>query len=109
VTDAGREIVFSEAPEKAGVNNLLEIYELLTGKSRQSIEVHFTGKGYGELKNEVADVVVETLRPIRERYEELTGDPAELDRIMADGAQRASEVAGPKLDLIKHKVGFIVR
>ena len=108
VTDAGREIVFSEAPEKAGVNNLLEIYELLTGQSRPAIEAHCAGKGYGDLKDEVAGAVVETLRPIRERYEELSGDPAEVDRIMGQGAERAQAVAGPKVAEVKRKVGFIV-
>ena len=107
VTDTGRETVFSDSPEKAGVNNLLEIYELLTGNSRPEIEAHFEGQGYAALKNEVAEVVIETLRPIRERYHELTSDRAELDAILADGAQRARAVADPKIEVVKHKVGFI--
>ena len=110
VTDLGREIVFSDAPEKAGVNNLLEIYQLLTGQSRPEIEAHFAvSKGYGALKSEVAEVVIESLRPIRERYEQLISDPAELDRILEDGAQRARAVAEPKVQEMKYKVGFIVR
>ena len=108
VTDSGREITFSEAPEKAGVNNLLEIYELLTRQSRSSIEAHFAGKGYGALKGEVAEVVVEALHPIRERYQQLISDPAELDRILLMGAERAKSVAEPKMQEIKRKVGFIV-
>jgi tryptophanyl-tRNA synthetase len=108
VTDSGREIVFSEAPEKAGVNNLLEIYELLTGQSRVEIEAHFAGKGYGKLKNEVAEVVVEALRPIRERYQAFMADPAELDRILAQGAERACAIAEPKIQEIKQKVGFVL-
>jgi len=107
VTDTGRETVFSDSPEKAGVNNLLEIYELLTGNSRPEIEAHFEGQGYAALKNEVAEVVIETLRPIRERYHELISDRAELDAILADGAQRARAVADPKIEVVKHKVGFI--
>jgi tryptophanyl-tRNA synthetase len=107
VTDSGREIVFSDSPEKAGVNNLLEIYELLTGSSRPEIESHFEGQGYAVLKNEVAEVVIEALRPIRERYLELMSDRAELDAILADGAQRARAVADPKIKLVKRKVGFI--
>jgi tryptophanyl-tRNA synthetase len=110
VTDLGREIVFSDAPEKAGVNNLLEIYQLLTGQSRPEIEAHFAAsKGYGALKSEVAEVVIESLRPIRERYEQLIADPAELDRILDDGAERARAVAEPKVQEMKYKVGFIVR
>jgi tryptophanyl-tRNA synthetase len=108
VTDTGREIVFSDAEEKAGVNNLLEIYHLLTGEGQQAIEAHFAGKGYGDLKKEVAEVIVEALRPIRERYHELMADPAELDRILAIGAERARAVAEPKIEEVKRKVGFII-
>jgi tryptophanyl-tRNA synthetase len=107
VTDAGREIVFSDAPEKAGVNNLLEIYELLAGQGRPEIEARFAGRGYAALKREVAEVVIEALRPVRERYHGLMSDPAELDRILADGARRAQAVAGPKMQEIRHKVGFV--
>ena len=108
VTDTGCEIVFSGAEEKAGVNNLLEIYALLTGKGQGAIEAHFAGKGYGDLKKEVAEVVVEALRPIREQYHALMSDPAELDRILAVGAERARVVAEPKIEEVKRKVGFIV-
>jgi tryptophanyl-tRNA synthetase len=108
VTDTGREIVFSDAQEKAGINNLLEIYELLTGKNRSEIEAHFEGKGYAVLKEEVAEVVSEALRPIRERYRELVSDPAELDSILTAGAEHARSVAEPKIQDIKRKVGFIV-
>lgn len=108
VTDTGREIGFSDAPEKAGVNNLLEIYELLTGNSRVEIEHHFARKGYAEFKGEVAEVVVEALRPIRERYYGLLSDPAELDRILAIGAERARSVAEPKVQEVKRRVGFIL-
>ena len=107
VTDTEREIVFSTAPEKAGVNNMLEIHELMTGESRSEIEAHFEGQGYAALKNEVAEVVIETLRPIRERYHELVSDQSELDAILADGAKRAHAVAGPKIELVKRRVGFI--
>ena len=107
VTDSGREIVSSNSPEKAGVNNLLEIYELLTGSSRSEIESHFEGQGYAALKNQVAEVVIEALRPIRERYLELMSDRAELDAILAGGAQRARAVADPKIERVKRKVGFI--
>ena len=107
VTDTGREIVFNAAPKKTGVNNLLEIYELMTGESRSEIEAHFGGQGYAALKNEVAEVVIETLRPIRERYHELISTRAELDFILADGARRARAVADPKIELVKRRVGFI--
>jgi len=108
VTDPGREIVFSNDPARAGVNNLLQIYELFTGKSRPEIEAHFAGKGYGALKSELAEVVVEGLRPIRERYDELIADPAELDRILAIGAEQARAVAEPKIREVMEKVGFVL-
>lgn len=109
VTDSGREIVFSDAPEKAGINNLLEIYELLTGWSRRNIEGHFAEKGYGVLKQQVAEVVIEELRPIRERYEALIADVAVLDCILESGAERARSVAEPKIADVKLRVGFLVR
>ena len=108
VTDSGHQIVFSEDPEKAGVNNLLEIYELISKQSRPEIEAHFAGKGYGQLKGEVAEVVVEALRPIRERYKALMSDQAELNRLLALGAERARSVAEPKVEEVKRKVGFIL-
>ncbi len=109
VTDSGREIVFSGAPEKAGVNNLLTIYQVLTRKDRQQVEADFaTARGYGDLKNTVADVVIEAIAPIRTRYRSLMDDPAELDRLMAIGAERARAVAEPKLFEMKEKMGFIV-
>jgi tryptophanyl-tRNA synthetase len=108
VTDAGREIAFSDDPARAGVNNMLEIYELMTGQSRQAIEAHFAGKGYGALKSEVAEAVIETLRPVRERYHQLIADPAELDRLMAIGAERARALAEPKIQLMKERVGFVL-
>jgi tryptophanyl-tRNA synthetase len=108
VTDSGSEIRFSDDPGKAGVNNLLEIYELLTARDRPAIEEHFAGQGYGVLKREVAEVVIEALRPIRERYKALMSDAAMLDDMLRRGAERAAAVAEPKVREIKHKVGFIV-
>jgi tryptophanyl-tRNA synthetase len=108
VTDSGREIVFSDAPEKAGINNLLEIYQLLTGLDRPSIEASFDGKGYGHLKQAVAEAVIEALRPIRDRYRTFMSDPSELDRVLESGAGRAADVAEPKVQEVKRKVGFIV-
>lgn len=109
VTDSGREIRFSNAAGKEGVNNLLEIYQLLSGHSRTAIEDHFADKGYGDLKREVAEVVIEHLRPIRERFSHLRRDPTELAHVLARGADRARAIAAPKLDAMKRKVGFIPR
>ncbi|NTW97677.1 MAG: tryptophan--tRNA ligase [Oscillochloris sp.] len=108
VTDALASIGFSDDPARAGVNNLLQIYELFTGQSRAAIEAHFAGKGYGALKADVAEVVVEGLRPIRERYERLIADHAELDRILAIGAAQARAVADPKVRVVMERVGFVL-
>ncbi|NJN17046.1 MAG: tryptophan--tRNA ligase [Oscillochloris sp.] len=108
VTDPGRDISFSADPDRAGVNNLLQIYELFTGQSRAAIEAHFAGKGYGALKTDVAEAVIEGLRPIRERFDQLITDPAELDRLLAIGAEHARAVADPKIRLMMERVGFVL-
>jgi tryptophanyl-tRNA synthetase len=108
VTDSGREIVFSDDPEKAGVNNLLGIYRALTGKTAEEVLADFAGaRGYGDLKSAVADVVVGALLPIRTRYLELMEDPAELDRLLERGAARARELAEAKLALVKKRMGIL--
>ncbi len=107
VTDTGREIRFSNSSTKAGINNLLEIYELLTNKSRPEIERHFEEKGYADLKKEVAEVMIETLHPIQKQYTKLIADLSELDRILNSGAERARSIAEPKITKIKHKIGWV--
>lgn len=109
VTDSGREIHFSNDPTKAGVNNLLGIYKALTGKSKADVEADFAdARGYGDLKKRVAEVTIESLTPIRERYERIMADPAELDRIMAVGAEQAAAVAQPKVDEMKRIMGLVL-
>ena len=107
VTDSGSEIVFSDNPEKAGVNNLLGIYKVITDKSQPEVIADFAdARGYGDLKSRVAEVVIEALTPIQKRYYEYMDDPAELDRMLARGAEQATAVATPKMDEIKRLVGF---
>ena len=108
VTDSGREIEFSDDPDKAGVNNLLSIYQVLTGKPRDEVLADFAAaRGYGDLKKRVAEVVVEGVRPLRERFEVLMADEDELDRLLALGAEAARAVAEPKVELVKRRVGFV--
>ncbi len=98
VTDPGKEIRFSDDPERAGVNNLLSIYKAVTGRTEAESEADFAdARGYGDLKKRVAEVVIEALKPIRERYNQLTQDSAELDRLLARGAERARAAAEPRL------------
>ena len=108
VTDSGREIRFSDEPERAGVNNLLGIYRAITGKSKDEVEAHFAdARGYGDLKTGVAEVVIETIAPIRQRYLELIEDPGELDRLLSRGAQRAAGIAEAKVLQMKSRMGFL--
>lgn len=109
VTDSGREIQFSEDPARAGVNNLLEIYEAFTDQPRDAIEAHFAhARGYGDLKKEVAEVVIAALQPIQQRYYELTNDVSYIDSLLAQGAQRASEVAEMTLQRARENMGFLM-
>lgn len=108
VTDSGKEISFSDEPERSGVNNLLEIYRAFTDEERAAIETHFAlARGYGDLKKEVVDVINAALEPIQDRYHELTKEQGYIDEILADGASRAAEVADATLDLARKNMGFL--
>lgn len=106
VTDTDGEIRF-DRESKPGVSNLLGIHSAITGESVESLVQRLSGKGYGELKSEVADVVVAALAPIRARAQELLADQAELDRLLAKGAASANERAEQTLQSVHTKVGFI--
>jgi len=109
VTDSGKEVRFSDDPEKAGVNNLLEIYRVITGRTKAESESDFAeARGYGDLKKRVAEVVIEELAPVRERYRMLMQDPDELDRLLARGAEQARAVAEPKVREVKQRMGLVL-
>lgn len=108
VTDDGNEIRF-DREAKPGVSNLITIFSVLGDRSVESIEQEFAGLGYGHLKKAVAEVVEETLAPVRERTEELMADPAELDRLLASGADRANEIANRTLGLVYDRMGLARR
>jgi tryptophanyl-tRNA synthetase len=107
VTDAGREIKFDEK-EKPGVSNLLTIHSALSGQSISALENHFEGKGYGDLKGEVADVVVEYLKPIREKTLELLSDESHLLAMLSQGAVKAKEVASTTLAKTYTNLGLVL-
>ena len=92
---------------KPGVSNLLSIHSSLSGESTISLEERFSGAGYGVLKSEVADVVISKLGPIRDRANELMSDPTELDKLLAQGAEKAKTVAEQTLSDVYDRVGFI--
>jgi tryptophanyl-tRNA synthetase len=106
VTDTGREIV-ADPEDKPGVTNLLTIHSAISGQSIPELEEHFTGRGYGDLKKELAEVVTDFVTPVRARTTELLEDPAELQRILASGAERAREVAGGTVEDVYEKTGFL--
>ena len=108
VTDAEREIRF-DRENKAGVSNLLTIHSVLSGRSIADLEVEFEGKGYGDLKGAVAEVVSGEFAPIRARALELLADPAELDRLLGRAAERAAEIADATLARVYDRVGFLPR
>ena len=106
VTDTDGEVRYD--PEtKPGVSNLLVIHSVLSGTPVEEVAASFAGRGYGDLKKEVADVVVECLTPFQERLTELLDDPAELDRILADGADRAREVAQATMARVRAAAGLL--
>ncbi len=103
-TDSLREIRFDES--RPGINNLLVIYELFSGRSRPEIEAQFEGKGYADLKREMAEVVVEGLRPLQQRYREITADASSLEALLKRGADRVRPLAEKTLGGVKDKVGL---
>ncbi len=106
VTDTEAEVRYDPAT-KPGVSNLLVIHSVLSGTPIAQVESDFAGQGYGDLKKAVAEVVVEAVTPFRERMAELLADPAELDRILARGAERASVIAGATMSRVRDAVGLL--
>ncbi|HEV2121391.1 MAG TPA: tryptophan--tRNA ligase [Chloroflexota bacterium] len=104
-TDSQREIRFDESRE--AIYNLLTIYEILSGESRPAIEQRFEGKGYGDFKRDLADLVLDKLGPIQQRAKELVNSD-ELDDLLRKGAEQAAPVAERTLRQVKYAMGFIV-
>lgn len=108
VTDSDAHIVM-DPQEKPGVSNLIQIYALATGKTVAEVEAEFAGRGYGDFKPAVGEAVVELLRPIRERTEDLLKNKDYLEQVYTEGAQKAAYVARKTLDKVYRKVGFVKR
>jgi tryptophanyl-tRNA synthetase len=107
VTDMGSQVKADEE-NKPGVTNLLRICSALTGDSVADLEQRYAGAGYGAFKKDLGEVVVDTFAPIRERTEKMLADDAELDRLLADGAARAREVASKTMATVRERVGFLI-
>ena len=109
VTDSEGVIEYRENDEsKAGINNLLTIMSAVTGKTVEQVALAYQGRGYGDFKADVAEAVVEHIRPIRARYDELSGDKAYLIEICKQGAQQASRMAARTMKKVYKKVGFVI-
>jgi tryptophanyl-tRNA synthetase len=106
VTDTGREVRYDPA-EKPGISNLLTICSALSGRSVAELEEAYAGKGYGDFKTDTAEVVVAALEPFQERYRRWIGDDEALDAILAEGADRAREVAERTMEVVRDRVGFL--
>ena len=103
VTDSGTEIRFDES--RPAITNLLSIFQLLTGKEPSEVEAHFEGKGYAQLKSELADVTIEFLRPFQERMHAISDE--ELRRILSDGRDKARETARATMREVKERMGIV--
>jgi tryptophanyl-tRNA synthetase len=106
VTDTGREITFD--PEgKPGVSNLLTIYSGLSGRSVEELVTAYEGKGYGDLKKDLAGVVADFVRPVQERTRAYLDDPAQLDKLLGIGAEKARSIAAVTLRNVYDRIGFL--
>jgi len=106
VTDSGSEVAFDEV-NKPGVSNLLTIFSALSGSSIAELEKSYSGRGYGDFKKDLADVVVEFVTPIQQEVQRYLDDPAALDLVLAAGAERARAVAAATMELVRERVGFL--
>jgi tryptophanyl-tRNA synthetase len=106
VTDPERDIRY-DVEAKPGVSNLLTIYSALAGRSIESLEKEYSGKGYGDLKGDLAELVGEVLTPFRERALGYLDDPAALDEVLEVGAEKARAVASATLEQVYDRVGFL--
>ncbi len=108
VTDSGSDVVY-QPEEKPALANLLTIYSLMSGEEVPAIEDRYAGKGYGDFKKDLAEVVVDGLAPIQTRMKNFADDPAALDAALGRGAERARAIARPVMDTVNDRVGLAWR
>lgn len=106
VTDSEAKVYYGEG--KTGINNLMSIYSCVTGKSNDEIAAEFDGKGYGEFKEAVGEAVIETLKPIQEKYNRIFAEKDYLTEMYKKGAEAAEKVANKTLYKVMKKVGYIM-
>jgi tryptophanyl-tRNA synthetase len=105
VTDSGSDVRY-DPTEKPGISNLIELLTVVSGKSVKDVEAAYDGQGYGQFKTDVGEAIVEVLEPIQARYRELRDDPAELQRLLAVGADKARAASNPTLEQMYERMGF---
>ena len=105
VTDSGREVC--RADDKPGMTNLIDILSVATGKAPDAIEAEYGDSGYGPFKTDVGEAVVALVEPIQARYRELRGDPTELLRLLAVGAEKARAASEPTIEAMYSNMGFV--
>src|SRR5436305_9412515 len=103
VTDSGSEV--ARRPDKPGISNLIDILAAVRGVEPHAVEAEFDGSGYGAFKTAVAEAVVEFLGPVRDRYQELRSDDAELERTLAAGAEQARAIASDVMVDVRRVMG----
>ncbi len=103
-TDSDRLIAFDE--KRAAMFNLLTIFQIFSGKSKAEIESHFDGKGYGDLKNDIAEAVIERLRPLHERYAQITSDKGYIESVLAKGAEEVQPIAEKTIRKVRRRIGL---
>jgi tryptophanyl-tRNA synthetase len=110
VTDSEGVIEYRENdPSKAGINNLLSIMSAVTGRSIEDVAAEYSSKGYGDFKNDVAEAVVECIRPIRTEYDKIISDKQYLIDICSKGAEMSQRIANRTLNKVYKKVGFVLK
>ncbi|HEX9664253.1 MAG TPA: tryptophan--tRNA ligase, partial [Patescibacteria group bacterium] len=105
VTDSGGEIKYSQS--KLAIMNLMDIYQSLTGDSIKAIEKKYQGKGYADFKNDLAEIVIDYLKPLQSKLEDLNKDPDYVKEILKEGADQARKLASKKLTEVKEKMGYV--
>lgn len=107
VTDSDACVRYADG--KDGINNLMTIYSVITGKTLEEIEQEFDGKGYGDFKLAVGEVVSDHLKPVREEHKRLMADKAYLQQVYTEGAEKAGRIANRTLSKVYRKVGFVAK
>ena len=104
VTDSQRDIVFNR--QRPGLYNLLTIYQALTDLAPAAIEARFAGKGYGDLKKELAEVIIAEIEPIQARYRALRADPAYIDGVLAESVEKLRPIVDATMDAVRRAMGY---